>query len=123
MPHDPGSWGPPYRYGFSIVWRKLANCVHWWSEYLGVERGRGVVMQYRVHSFRQWPVSVSFYRAEPPKNVYDDHPLMIDSGTFWRCDHGWTGYGDGFVWLGCWRCAVWRPIEALKRFWYDLLRG
>lgn len=21
-------------------------------------------------------------------NLYDPHPLMIDSGTFWRCKHG-----------------------------------
>ena len=60
---DPGSWGPPYRYGVSIVWRKLTNCVNWWAEILGVERGRGLVVQYRVHSFRQWPVSVSFHKA------------------------------------------------------------
>ena len=60
---DPGTWAPPYRYGFTIVWRKLSNCVSWWGDYIGVERGRGVVMHYRVHSFRQFPISVRFYKA------------------------------------------------------------
>jgi hypothetical protein len=38
------------------------------------------------------------------KNLYLPHPLMIDSGTFWRCDHGYTGIsGDGKV-EGCLNC-------------------
>ena len=28
-------------------------------------------------------------------NLYDPHPMMIDSGTFWRCDHGHTGLMEG----------------------------
>ena len=57
-----GEWGPPYRLGFSIIWRKMANCVNWWTDYLGVERGR-VMVQYRVHSFQQSPISIRFYKA------------------------------------------------------------
>ena len=80
-PHDPSVWGPPYRYGIQIVWRKLANCVNWWAEYLGVERSRGVVMQYRVHSFRQWPVSVRFYRTEVRSllRVFVRTPLLLEA--------------------------------------------
>lgn len=58
-----GECGPPYRFGLSIIWRKLSNCVNWWVDYLGVERGRGVVRHYRVHSFRQSPISVRLYKA------------------------------------------------------------
>jgi hypothetical protein len=47
-------------------------------------------------------------------NLYDPHPLMIDSGTFWRCDHGTTGFGSGMVWKGCRRCAIQRPRRALR---------
>ena len=58
---DEGASIPPYRYGFTIVWRKLSNCVNWWIEYLGVERGRGVVVQYRVHGFKCFPIGIRFY--------------------------------------------------------------
>ena len=57
-----GECWPPYLFGFSITWRKLANCVNWWAEYLGTERGRGVVIQYRVHSFRDFPISIKLYK-------------------------------------------------------------
>jgi hypothetical protein len=36
--------------------------------------------------------------------MYEPHPLMIDSGTFWRCAHGWTGWQHP-----CWRCGVSYP--------------
>lgn len=48
------------------------------------------------------------------KNLYESHPLMIDSGTFWRCDHGTTGYTNGLRWKGCWRCALRNPIRYLR---------
>ena len=81
IPHDRNSWSPPYRYGISIVWRKLTNCVNWWVEYLGTERGRGVVMQYRVHSFKEWPVSIRFYKAEvhPLLRVFVRTPLLLEA--------------------------------------------
>jgi hypothetical protein len=39
-------------------------------------------------------------------NLYEPHHLMIDSGTFWRCKHGTTGFKSGLVWKGCFRCWV-----------------
>lgn len=41
-------------------------------------------------------------------NLYEPHPLMIDSGRFWRCHHGSTG------WYACWRCGIWHPIKFIK---------
>lgn len=38
------------------------------------------------------------------KNLYGPHPLMIDSGTFWRCDHGNTSV------VGCPAC--WKATHA-----------
>jgi hypothetical protein len=38
-------------------------------------------------------------------NLYMSHALQIDSGTFWRCAHGRTGYGAGMKWVGCAECA------------------
>lgn len=46
------------------------------------------------------------------KNMYDPPFIaMIDSGTFWRCDHGYTRFGDET----CWRCAVRRPLRWWRR--------
>lgn len=45
-------------------------------------------------------------------NLYEPpYILMIDSGTFWRCDHGYTHFKGH-----CWRCGVRHPIRFLKRF-------
>lgn len=47
-------------------------------------------------------------------NLYNKHPLMVNSGTFWRCKHGTTGHGkDG--WEGCSVCALENP-EGLHNF-------
>jgi hypothetical protein len=43
-------------------------------------------------------------------NLYEPHMLQIDSGTMWRCDHGKTGFKAGFVWAGCFWCAIKHPI-------------
>jgi hypothetical protein len=51
------------------------------------------------------------------KNVYDSHPRMNDSGEFWRCEHGRTGFGEGFRRKGCFKCAIWRPKAALAAWW------
>jgi hypothetical protein len=50
-------------------------------------------------------------------NVYHPHPFMIDSGTFWRCAHGSTGYGGGdkLKWIGCVKCKADDP-EAYALF-------
>lgn len=48
-------------------------------------------------------------------NLYDPHPLMIDSGTFWRCEHGTTGFGAGLEWVGCPQCAASNP-DGYRRF-------
>ena len=47
-------------------------------------------------------------------NLYSPHPMMINSGTFWRCRHGGTG------WKPCWKCGVLHPIKFLKHIWNDL---
>lgn len=118
-----GYLDPFYRFQIRVEWRPLATCFEWWCELLCVEtqwhhRGyvhdrvrRGAVIQYRIHSFRRWPVAVQFFSAA--RNVYDDHKL-VDGDEFWRCDHGLTGFAEGFYPIGCWRCAVWRPITAAR---------
>ena len=40
------------------------------------------------------------------KNVYKPHPMMINSGTFWRCDHGSTGYDGDSNFIGCEECKA-----------------
>lgn len=49
------------------------------------------------------------------RNMYDPPFIaMINSGTFWRCDHGYTRFSGST----CWRCAVRRP----RRWWkYSLV--
>ncbi len=44
------------------------------------------------------------------RNLYEPHPFMIDSGTFWRCDHGSTG------WYACTECGKAHPEEFKKHF-------
>ena len=55
-------------------------------------------------------------------NLYEPHMLMIDSGTFWRCKHGSTGFRSGMVWKGCWRCwltnraqKIWNKIQTVTQ--------
>jgi len=48
-------------------------------------------------------------------NLYETHPWMIDSGTFWRCRHGSTGY------YACWRCGCWHPLRFLGHL-FDVQR-
>lgn len=54
------------------------------------------------------------------RNLYRPHPLMIDSGTFWRCPHGTTGYtsaDDGYLqWGGCNECWA-ATTEAERTTW------
>ena len=38
-------------------------------------------------------------------NIYEVHPLMVNSGQFWRCPHGRTGVGQDGLHLGCLECA------------------
>lgn len=57
-------WTPSrYRYMMMLSWYPLASCFEWWAEYLGVEKHRGVVVQYRVHKFKRWPISLRFMRT------------------------------------------------------------
>ncbi len=37
-------------------------------------------------------------------NLYKPHNLMIHSGQFWRCAHGYTGFGESMKWVGCEEC-------------------
>jgi hypothetical protein len=36
--------------------------------------------------------------------------VMINSGQFWRCSHGYTHFTEEL----CWRCALRRPISFLR---------
>jgi hypothetical protein len=56
-------------------------------------------------------------------NVYQDHPLMTDSGTFWRCDHGNTGYDRDMKFFGCPECAQVDPGEKFKAAARDVLNA
>jgi len=47
-------------------------------------------------------------------NVYHPHPLQINSGTFWRCDHGRTGFGKDMEWVGCEDCGKQDPDAKYK---------
>lgn len=47
------------------------------------------------------------------RNLYEPHVLMIDSGTFWRCDHGETG------WYPCPRCGIKHPLKYLAHAWEE----
>ena len=38
-------------------------------------------------------------------NFYRPHPLQINSGTFWRCEHGRTGLDGDLNYIGCKDCA------------------
>ncbi len=49
-------------------------------------------------------------------NLYIPGPLMIDSGRFWRCKHGFTRFKS------CWRCGLFRPWEWLHHV-FDEIRG
>lgn len=52
-------------------------------------------------------------------NLYNPHPLMAAYATYWRCDHGSTGF-RGTRWVGCWRCALRNPLAYLRfRFTKD----
>ena len=46
-------------------------------------------------------------------NLYEPHYLQINSGTFWRCKHGSTGYKSGLIWKGCWRCLITHSTHKL----------
>jgi hypothetical protein len=40
---------------------------------------------------------------------YKPHMMMVNSGQFWRCKHGYT-----FVKNNCIKCAVRNPLAALR---------
>lgn len=45
-------------------------------------------------------------------NLYKSRQLMIHSGQFWRCRHGFTHF-----WKPCWRCGLFHPIKFLQHWW------
>ena len=42
-------------------------------------------------------------------NIYMPHLFMVNSGQFWRCKHGITGFASGMKWEGCFECAKDNP--------------
>jgi hypothetical protein len=49
-------------------------------------------------------------------NLYDDHYLLAARGIFWRCDHGRTGFKEGFAWVGCARCWLRHRVHQAGRW-------
>jgi len=56
-------------------------------------------------------------------NLYKPHTLQIDSGTFWRCKHGLTGYKEGLKWVGCMDCKAEFSAETQKEQTRETLEG
>jgi hypothetical protein len=55
-------------------------------------------------------------RLEPNGgNLYRPHMMQVDSGTFWRCKHGTTGFASGMEWVGCDQCAAEDP-DAFRKW-------
>ena len=52
-------------------------------------------------------------------NFYDPHPFMIDSGTFWRCKHGNTGYDGDLGEVGCAKCAWNKGLVQWAKFYWN----
>lgn len=53
-------------------------------------------------------------------NLYEVHPLQVNSGTFWRCKHGSTGHIQGLVWAGCKLCALDNPVGFYRFHFSDI---
>lgn len=49
-------------------------------------------------------------------NLYKPHHLMVNSGTFWHCKHGTTGWDANWEFLGCEECRKDDP-EAFSKFY------
>lgn len=47
-------------------------------------------------------------------NLYHPHVFMVNSGQFWRCKHGLTGFADGMKWVGCEDCQKDDPDAYVK---------
>lgn len=43
-------------------------------------------------------------------NLYRPHPFMVNSGQFWRCAHGTTGFDGNMDFKGCMECATADPV-------------
>jgi len=67
-------------------------------------KGDGSVISRVIARYRE-PV-----RNPNARNYYEPpFVAMIDSGTFWRCPHGETRFGDG-----CRSCAIAKPLTYLR---------
>lgn len=47
-------------------------------------------------------------------NFYNPHMLQINSGTFWRCKHGYTGMKNWMEYRGCRECALENPVGYFR---------
>lgn len=45
-------------------------------------------------------------------NLYRPHMWQVNSGRFWRCAHGVTGWGAAGGWEGCGECRAEEPKLA-----------
>lgn len=45
-------------------------------------------------------------------NFYEPHMLMVNSGRFWRCKHGITGFDGDLNLVGCPECRAENPTKA-----------
>jgi hypothetical protein len=51
-------------------------------------------------------------------NLYRPHMFQVNSGRFWRCAHGLTGFDEGktgLEWVGCKECEAEDPA-AFERW-------
>lgn len=67
------------------------------------------------------PMSEDSEHLEPNGgNLYKRHKLQINSGEFWRCTHGLTGYDNNMNWVGCKECELldkaFKPMSELKPY-------
>lgn len=47
-------------------------------------------------------------------NLYRPHLMMVNSGQFWHCAHGLTGFVGDMEWGGCHDCANADPEAFAK---------
>ena len=96
-----------------------------WALKLWVEReewgelNRFYTLKYPWHpteSDMRSPSTTGHAQELEPKggNMYRPHKMLIDSGRFWRCAHGNTGYADGPRWVGCEECKKDDPEAYAK---------
>lgn len=66
LPSVAGGCVQRWKYELEVSWISLRDCFVWDQDVLGVERGRGVVVQPRIAWWSAWPISVWIRHNKPP---------------------------------------------------------